>query len=344
MRRVFHGHFVNALAGVLDYVAWPVGMVLVAPVMLRHLGAARYGVWAVAAAVVSAGSILASGFGDANIQHVASRRGSGESQLLLRTVRSSMGIHLVLGVAMALLTWSLAPLLARHVVDAQPALERDCLLAIRIASLIILARALETVCVSTQRAFERYGPAVAVSVAGRLLSLLFAATLAFLNRSVASILAASLVIVTLSVVLQMRKLRILIDADSLLLPIFDRDAFRALFAFGIFSWFQALASVVIGQADRLFAGVAMGAVAVASYALCVQISQPLYGVVSSGLHFLFPHLAARRLALSRYSSPANGPSRIPDERARRRHRHGASSPVRPPHPAYPGRSSSCAIS
>ncbi len=298
MRRTFQGHFVNALFGVLDYAAWPIGMVLVAPVMLGHLGAARYGVWAVAAAVVSAGSILASGFGDANIQHVASQRGSGESHLLLRTVRSSMGIHLVLGLAMALLTWILAPLVARHVVEAQPALARDCLFSIRIASLMIFVRALETVCISTQRAFERYGPAVTMSIAGRLLSLVFAAALAFANRSVASILGAGLVIVTISVVLQMRKLRVLLQAASLR-PIFDRSAFRALFAFGIFSWFQALASVAIGQADRLVAGVAMGAVAVASYALCVQIAQPLYGVVSSGLHFLFPHLAARRLTLSR---------------------------------------------
>jgi exopolysaccharide biosynthesis WecB/TagA/CpsF family protein len=298
MRRSLQGHFINALFGVLDYAAWPIGMVLVAPVMLHHLGTARYGVWAVAAAIVSAGSILASGFGDANIQHVASSRGAGQSQRLLRTVRSSMGIHLVLGLAMALLTWIFAPLVAAHVVHGTAALRRDCLLAVRIASLIILARALETVCVSTQRAFERYGSAVNVSIAGRLLSLLLAGVLAYLNQSVASILGASLVVILFSVWLQMRGLRVLLHADSLR-PLFDVDAVRTLFAFGIFSWLQALASVVIGQADRLIAGVTMGAVAVASYALCVQIAQPLYGIVSSGLHFLFPHLAARRLALSR---------------------------------------------
>jgi len=297
MRRTLQGHFVNALSGVLDYAAWPIGMVLVAPVMLDHMGAARYGVWSVAAAIVSAGAILASGFGDATIQHVASNRGSGKADHLLRTVRSSMGIHLVLGVAMALLTWILAPVIAGHVVHAQPALAHDCLLSVRIASLMILVRALETVCISTQRAFERYGPAVIVSIAGRLLSLLSAAVLAFLHQSVASILAAGLTCTAIALWLQMQKLRVLLQATSLR-PLFDRDAFRALFAFGIFSWFQALASVVIGQADRLVAGVAVGAVAVASYALCAQISQPLYGVVASGLHFLFPHLAARRRTLS----------------------------------------------
>jgi exopolysaccharide biosynthesis WecB/TagA/CpsF family protein len=297
MRYSLQGHFSNALYGVLDYAAYPVGMVLVAPVMLHHLGVARYGVWAVAAAVVSAGSIIASGFGDANIQHVATQRGTGHSHALLRTVRSSMGIHLVLGLAIALLAWILAPLMAAHVVHADLPLQNDCLLSLRIASLIILARALETVCVSTQRAFERYGPAVAVSIAGRIASLILAAALAYLGRSIAALMAAGLAATVLSLALQMRHLRILLNAPTLR-PRFDRDAFTALFQFGIFSWLQALTAVIVGQADRLIAGVAMGAVAVASYALCVQISQPLYGIVSSGLHFLFPHLSARRLNAS----------------------------------------------
>jgi exopolysaccharide biosynthesis WecB/TagA/CpsF family protein len=296
MQRSIKGHFSNALYGVIDYAAYPVGMLLVAPVMLHHLGVARYGVWAVSAAVVSIGSIIASGFGDANIQHVATQRGTNQPQVLLRTVRSSMGIHLVLGLAFALLTWLLAPLMASHVAT-NPALRSDSLAALRIASLIILVRAAETVCVSTQRAFERYGHAVAFSLAGRIASLLAAAALAFVGRSIAAIMAASLALIVLSLWLQMRSLRALLHASTLR-PLFDHDAFTALFHFGIFTWLQALASVIIGQADRLIAGVAMGAVAVASYALCVQIAQPLYGIVSSGLHFLFPHLAARRLTSS----------------------------------------------
>src|ERR1700739_3014977 len=50
--------------------ALPRGMVPVAPVARRNLGVAQYGVWTVATAAVSMGSIIASGFGDANIQHV----------------------------------------------------------------------------------------------------------------------------------------------------------------------------------------------------------------------------------------------------------------------------------
>jgi O-antigen/teichoic acid export membrane protein len=43
----------------------------------------------------------------------------------------------------------------------------------------------------------------------------------------------------------------------------------------------------------LLLGVSLGATTVTAYALCVQIAQPIYGIASSGLHFLFPYLAAR---------------------------------------------------
>jgi O-antigen/teichoic acid export membrane protein len=40
-------------------------------------------------------------------------------------------------------------------------------------------------------------------------------------------------------------------------------------------------------------GVSLGAVAVASYALCAQMTQPIFGLAASGLHFLFPYLSNR---------------------------------------------------
>jgi exopolysaccharide biosynthesis WecB/TagA/CpsF family protein len=297
MRLLAKQHLPNAVCGVLDYAAYPLGMLLVAPVILRHLGVERYGVWAVATAAIGAGSILASGFGDANIQQIASDRGAGDSSRLLQTVRSTMGIHVVLGLCIGLIGWMLSPYVARHVVAHDAALQNDCLWSLRIASVVMLARAVESVCISTQRAFERYGPAVYVSVAGRLLSLGLAAVLACISHSVAGILAASLVVIVGSVWMQLGRLRVLLGAGSLG-PKFDRGSFQALFHFGIFSWLLALAGIVVGQADRLVAGVALGATAVASYALCVQIAQPLYGLTSSGLHFLFPHLAGRRATSS----------------------------------------------
>ena len=286
-------HLSNAMYGALEYAAYPIGMLMVAPVMLRHLSAAQYGVWAVATAAVSTGSIIASGFGDANIQHVATQRSVGDAAALLRAVRSTMGIHLVLGAAVALAVWVLAPYLAQHVGSSAAATRSSCLWSLRIAGLVTLVRAIESVCISTQRAFERYGAAVRVSVLARMLALGAAAALAGAGYGVATIMSATALLSLIGLWLQLVHLKKLLHADSLA-PSFDQAATRALFAFGIFSWIQAVSGVIFGQADRLIAGASLGATAVASYALCAQMAQPIYGFTAAALHFLFPYLAQQR--------------------------------------------------
>jgi len=286
-------HLANAGYGLLDYAAYPIGMLLVAPIVLHNMGAAQYGIWAIVTATVSMGSIIASGFGDANIQHVSSQRGLGQHDHLLRTVRCMIGINLVLGTALALVAWTLAPLAARHIVPSMdPPLQQDCLWSLRIASLLLWVRTMESVCISTQRAFQRYGPAVRISIFARLLSLAAAAALTYFSRSVITMVAAAALISLLGTCLQFADLRHLLRATSLA-PAWDRNAMKALLGFGAFSWLQAVSGVLVSQADRLFLGVSLGAVAVASYALCTQLAQPIYGFAASGLHFLFPHLAER---------------------------------------------------
>jgi O-antigen/teichoic acid export membrane protein len=285
-------HLANAAYGILDYAAYPIGMLVVAPIALRNLGVAQYGVWMFATAASITGSIVASGFGDANIRYVSMRRGSGDRLGLLRAVRSTMGIHIAFGVAMALIACALAPFAAVRIASSDPQLQTACLWSLRITSLLILVRAIETVCVSTQRAYERYGVAIGYSVLARLLSLAAVVVLPGARHNVVGVMIATAAFVICGLGLQLLQLKQLLGIHSLW-PSFDRDATRALFGFGIFSWIQAVSGVLFGQVDRLITGVALGAAAVASYTLCAQLAQPVYGFAASGLHFLFPHVSAR---------------------------------------------------
>lgn len=295
--RALRTHFANALFGVLDYAAYPVGMLVVAPVVLRNLGVAQYGVWTVATAAVSMGSIIASGLGDANIQHVATERSAGDERAVTRAVRSTMGIHLLLGSAIGVTAFVVAPYLASRITTANPELETSCLWCLRIAGLLMFIRSIESVCISTQRAFERYGNAVRMSVLARLASLALAAMLSVVSHSVVLIMAATAVLTGVGACAQVFELKRLLCAKSLT-PSFDPDATRALVSFGIFSWLLAVSGVVFSQADRMIGGTSLGAAAVVAYALCAQLAQPIYGVAASGLHFLFPYLAGRRASAS----------------------------------------------
>lgn len=284
-------HLANSAFGTLDYIAYPAGMLLLAPAILGVLGIDRFGLWAMANAVLMTGAILASGFGDANIRAVAQARGKRNRDELVATVRSAFGIHVVLGTLVAAAVWLAAPAIAHLTVKTHQELAGDCLWSIRIASALILLRALETVCVSTQRAFCRYGAAIGLSVTARAVSLLLAWLVPLFKPSVDAVLGATLVANSIALSIQMLQLNRLLGR-SRLTPILDPVTTKALLDFGIFTWIQAAAGLMVGQIDRLAAGFALGASAVAVYTICVQLTQPIYGITAAGLHFLFPLLAS----------------------------------------------------
>jgi O-antigen/teichoic acid export membrane protein len=184
-------HLTNGVYGVLDYASYPFAMLLVAPLVLHRLGAAEYGVWMIATAVISSGGIIASGFCDANIRRVARLRGAGETESMVATVRSMLGINLLIGITLALAAWFAAPQAAIHITAASRTPMRECLVCLRIASALILVRAVESVSVSTQRAFQRYRDPVKVAVAVRILTLGSVALLVHFHYSSIAMLTAT---------------------------------------------------------------------------------------------------------------------------------------------------------
>jgi O-antigen/teichoic acid export membrane protein len=285
-------HLINAVFGVIDYLAYPVGLLLLAPVILRALGMERYGIWAVATAAISTGAIIASGFGDANIRAVAIALATGDRKNMIETIRCALGIHLALGAAIACIGWCTAPWMTRHIAESRPELTLDCLWSLRIAGLLALIRAVETVFVSTQRAFSRYGSAIQISVIARLLALMAAGLVPMFVRSVSALLIVSFAIGLVALWIQMNQLYRLLGVTRLT-PAFHPEITRRFLVFGGFTWLCSVAGLLFGQADRLVAGVAFGAAAVSAYAFCVQLAQPIYGISAAGLHFLFPYLTTR---------------------------------------------------
>jgi exopolysaccharide biosynthesis WecB/TagA/CpsF family protein len=284
-------HVANAVFGALDYLAYPAGLLLLAPEILATLGVDRYGIWSMSSAALTTGAIVASGFGDANIRFVALARGSDRRDDLLDTVRSSLALHLALGVVIAGIAWFAAPALTRHAVEAHRELATDCLWSLRITAVLVLLRAVETVCVSTQRAFGRYGTSFQVSAIARIVSLLIAWILPFYCKSVAAVMVATLATNSIALSVQFWQLNRLLGTRRLT-PLLHPGTMRVLLGFGVFTWLQAVSGLAFGQVDRLVAGVALGTSALTAYTFCAQLTQPIYGLTAAGLHFLFPHLVS----------------------------------------------------
>lgn len=290
-------HLSNAGYGVLDYISYPLGMLLVAPIVLHRLGAAEYGLWMIATAVSSAGSIIASGCCDACIQRIASLRGSGNFTLMPQTVRSMLGINIVLGSVLAIAVWIAAPYAAVHIVNSSHTPLKECVISLRIASVCILARAIEGVGVGVRRSFENYRGAVYISTAIRLVTLASAAVLALFRQTIVSILIATAFALLLGAWLQFLQPRQLFG-NAVLWPDFDPTETKALLGKGVFAWLQAVGGVVYSQFDRILLGVSLGALAVTPYSLCVQFAHPIFGLSTYGLNFIFPHISSRAGTIS----------------------------------------------
>ena len=284
--------YANALYGVADYLVLPIGMLLAAPFLLRHLGTAQYGVWILAGAAVSSGAIVSGSFGDAVIKYVGDCRGRADWSGVTKIVRSMISINLVLSGILAIGLWYLTPYLTRHIVKADPGLQTICMQSLRIGSGLLLMKSIESVFISTLRAFETYGSTVRISICSRIVILASAIALTRCGCNVVWIMIATSFISGAGTIAQALALKAKIG-NFLPLPSWHPMTVINIATFGSFIWLQAISAVVFSHADRFFVGLLMGAPAVAYYGLCVQAAQPIHGLISSGMHFLFPHLSAR---------------------------------------------------
>ncbi len=255
-------------------------------------GVSQYGLWMIASAVVGSSGLLSTGFSDMAVKYVAMYRSRGDWSGVVRVVQCSMGINLVLGTVIAALLWIAAPFAGHHVFKVSTDLQSAFIRAIRIGSIVLVVRSLDSIFVSILRAYEQYRPAVQITVCTRALTLISAVMLAAYGRGLVDIMLATLTVNAGGMILQALAVRRHVGHVSFR-PSWNDELLPAVSAFGCFSWLQALSGIIFGQVDRLIVGALLGSSAVAYYSICTQAAQPIHGLIASGFNFLFPHLSAR---------------------------------------------------
>jgi O-antigen/teichoic acid export membrane protein len=211
---------------------------------------------------------------------------------MVHTIRSMFTINLTLGTIVAALVLSGAPYASSRLAISSTTSSHECWVALSIAGVLVLARAVESVAVSTQRAFEAYRMPTLIAVATRVFTLTSAILLAILGTHAIGLLLGTGVFLVVGSLLQVRQLQRIFEGVAFW-PALHAKEIRYLLGAGVFLWMQAIGGIVFGYLDRILLGLSMGARAVTPYVLCIQFAQPIFGITASGLHFLFPHLATR---------------------------------------------------
>src|SRR5712692_5158555 len=285
----------NALYSIAEYIAQPLSMLVAAPFLVHKLGLEQYGIWMLVSAILGSMGILSTGFGDATVKYVSAYRGQNNPTGVERTIRATLTINTLLGGLFGLMVWIAAPYAVGHIFKIEPDFHAASIQAIRISAVILLVRSIESVFVSTLRAFECYGPPVKLNVFLRSIVVVSAVVLSALGRGVTAIMVATLFWSALILAFQALAARRVVGPLNPF-PTFAREALAEVFSFGCFSWLQALAAVGFSYADRFLVAAMLGTAPVAIYVLCVQAAQPIHGLASAAFNFVFPHISSRHEA------------------------------------------------
>ncbi len=286
----------NVLYSVLDYVSQPAMMILAAPVLLKALGAQQYGTWMLVNSIAATASGLGGGFGDGATRYISMHRGRNDRTSAIRSLIAVLTINCALGLLCAVAIVVSAPLLIGHVFRVDPALRPAGIVALRISALVLLVRFAEAVFTAAVRGYERYRPAVTISVSARFLIVASSVILAIKGWGLVEILWATLLVGVMSLIAQAYLAHFVLQISGNWLTADIRTGVLEVSSFGVFTWLKSILGVLFGYSDRLVVAALLGTGPLAFFALCSQLTQPIHSLVASGFNFMFPNMSARTAA------------------------------------------------
>lgn len=285
---------------ILEYGWYPLLVFATTPYFLHALGADGFGFWMLLTATVGFGSFLNIGTGAATIKHISAGYGRSDLQNVEKVVRTSLGIALLGGSALAVVIFTAytfgGSFLFMKMGD--PSL---ILLTGGVAALLSLIEQLDNVFASALKGAEQFGRAARIEISMKT-SQLFAGVLAvFVWGHLVSLYAA---LVLFAFVRLAAKSWITLHAlkISSLRPRFEGA--RDVLTFAKWGWVQGVGGIFFGTADRLLIGALLGAASLAHYSVATQLAQQIHAFSAAGLSVIFPKISRKMEKASSFSLPS----------------------------------------
>lgn len=264
----------------------PVLLLLVAPWLLRHLGAAGFGLWALAQAIVSFGYLASLGVGVTTTRHVAADLAQGEPQRAVSAVRAGLSVALGIG-AVLLAGGALAsPWIAGAVFPRMgPTATVALTLSVGLAMLVL--QEIDSVFSGALRGAGRFDLVAGIELATRPLWALAVCAAASLTGDANLSLLAGLAVNGLRLVVKAAAASRRLGRHCHRPSRNGADIAR-LVRVGGWVWVQGLGSVIYTVGDRLLVGALLGASELGRYTLCMQLSHFIHSLQAAALQTLLP--------------------------------------------------------
>ena len=278
----------NVLWSGASYLAAPAVQLVCAPFLIHRLGTDVYGVWMLVNSVLAVSGLASLGLGDATIKYVAQYRAKNDPEAVVRVIRSTLTLYVLLGLLAALVISALAPLLATRVFGLPEQHRVLAIQAMRVAAWGLLLRFIYATVEAVARGFERYDLESKYAIFNTIATVTTACAVVAAGYGLVQILLASLLVLGVGTAALTLSLWPLLRTWRWLCPTLHLATLRETLSFGLFSWIQGFSGLLLMQADRLIIATVLGPTPLTYYAVCVQLTQLAHGFISKSLAFIFP--------------------------------------------------------
>ncbi|WP_418316413.1 oligosaccharide flippase family protein [Piscinibacter sakaiensis] len=294
---LLRSHAARASWAVSDALIGPAILLLLSPFLLHQLGAAGFGLWALATAISGFGSVASLGVGLATTKYVAEDLGAGNRAAALSVTRTASTVALAGGLVFIVVLGLAAPALARLAFSrmGDPALVSA---ALTLGVALLVVQELDAVYAGALRGAQRFDAIGKIELSMRPLWATAVALTAWQSQDTVYALAAGLCVNLLKAVLKATW------ASSVLRGFcakttFDRGQFSRIFHFGKWAWVNGLGIVLFSVADRILVGALLGAADLARYSLCLQLTQFVHVVIAAAWQPVIPIVSGARIDADR---------------------------------------------
>ncbi len=277
---------------VSDAFIGPLILLLLSPFLLHHLGVAGFGLWALATAISGFGSLASMGVGIATTKYVSEDLGAGNLPSALSVTRSASTVAMLGGLALIVIVGLTAPLLARFAFGkmGDPGTVSE---ALTLGVLLLVIQEIDGVFAGALRGSQRFDAVGKIEMTMRPSWAIAVALTAWSTQDTVLALYASVAVNALKAAAKaVWASRVLQGFCAR--PSFDVPQFKRVFRFGKWAWLQGLGIVFFSVIDRILVGALLGAADLARYSICLQLTQVVHVMLSSGLLPLIPAVSGGR--------------------------------------------------
>ena len=280
----------NAWSNLLGAAVPALVMLGTVPLVVRGLGPAGYGVYALVTAVVGYFAVMDINLTAGSVKYIAQHRASGDDDSIARTVTFGLATYAGIGLLGAVAMFLSAAWLVDTVFAVPPALHQEATATLRLAALAFLCGQLQSYLNSVPQSLMRY------DISGRL-EMVFGALLPLATVGVLALGHGLFEVILLRVVASALHALLLWRAIRRLLPAWHwrwpaGAARAALLRFSGWSCLARFAALSYAHADKLIIGALVGVAGLAYFAVAATLANRVLGLSFRLSAVFFPAASA----------------------------------------------------